>query len=160
MPRPFNQVSDGSAMKIVILLLLVISILGGVAFGLTKMGIIPLGKRPKKPVSTVAAGQIEASPTLSTPSQSVTSTPPLSKSPAPPEPPRGQALPPEEERSLARLTAVYEQMPAEDAGRILAKLPDSLIEKMLRRMDERQAGKILLTFDPNRAARLTQALAK
>ncbi|HXG24618.1 MAG TPA: hypothetical protein VNJ09_08705 [Chthonomonadales bacterium] len=147
-------------MKSVIILLLVVSVLGGAAFGLMELGVISLGKRPKKPTSTVAAVQIEASPTPSTPPQSVTpmSSPP--SSPPPPELPRSQEPNPEEERSLARLTAVYEQMPAEDAGRILAKLPDSLIEKMLRRMDERQAGKILLTFHPNRAARLTQALAK
>jgi flagellar motility protein MotE (MotC chaperone) len=31
---------------------------------------------------------------------------------------------------------------------------------MLRRMDERQVGKILLTLDTKRAARLTQALAR
>lgn len=147
-------------MKIVIILLLVVSVLGGAAFGLMKLGVISLGKPPKKPAATVVTRQIEASPTPSTPPQSITSTSPPSSSPAPPEPPRGQEPNPEEERSLARLTAIYEQMPAEDAGRILAKLPDSLVEKMLRRMDERQAGKILLTFDPNRAARLTQALAK
>jgi hypothetical protein len=67
---------------------------------------------------------------------------------------------PDEERKLARLSSIYEQMPAEEAGRILVKLPDPFVEKLLSRMDERQVGKLLLTFDADRAARLTRALAR
>ncbi len=61
---------------------------------------------------------------------------------------------------MVRLASVYEQMPAEDAARIMASLPDSLVEDLLRRIDERQVGKILLALGPKRAAKLTQALAR
>ena len=61
---------------------------------------------------------------------------------------------------LTRLAGVYEQMPVDDASKIMAKLPDSLVEPLLRRMDERQVGKLLATFAPERAARLTQAMAR
>lgn len=62
--------------------------------------------------------------------------------------------------AIARLTAIYEQMPAEDAARILSKLPDKLVEQILRKMDERQAGKLLLSFPTERSVKLTSALAR
>jgi flagellar motility protein MotE (MotC chaperone) len=61
---------------------------------------------------------------------------------------------------ISKLSSVYEQMPADEAGKILAKLPDPFVEKLLRKMDERQVGKLLLTLDTSRAAKLTQSLAQ
>jgi hypothetical protein len=146
-------------MKIVLFLLLVISILAGITFGLIKLRIIPLEKHSPKKAHTVPTPHNE-SPRHSAPLPNPTIAPPRAENLALPALPKASETDPQAERNLARLTSIYEQMPPEDAGRILVKLPDSLLEKMLRRMDERQAGKILLTFDPHRAARLTQALAK
>jgi predicted lipid-binding transport protein (Tim44 family) len=67
---------------------------------------------------------------------------------------------PQAERNLARVTALYETMSAEDAAKVMTKLPDALVEKVLRRMDEGKAGKLLLLLGPDRAARLTLALTK
>jgi hypothetical protein len=61
---------------------------------------------------------------------------------------------------VARLSSIYEQMPAEDASRVMAKLPDPLVQRILAGMDERQVGKLLGLFPPDRAASLTRALAR
>ena len=64
------------------------------------------------------------------------------------------------EANLTRMASVYEQMPVDDASRIFAKLPDSAVEPLLRRMDEGQMGKLLMTFPPDRAAKLTLSMTK
>jgi hypothetical protein len=63
-------------------------------------------------------------------------------------------------KSLARLASVYEQMPPESVTRIFAKLPDPQVIALLRRMDEKQVAQILAIVPPDRAARMTLALAK
>ena len=63
------------------------------------------------------------------------------------------------EADLTRLAGVYEQMDVDDAAKIMAKLPDTLVEPLLRRMEEKQVGKLLIAFAPDRAARLTLALS-
>lgn len=73
-------------------------------------------------------------------------TPPKSRIPALSEP------------DLNRMAAVYEQMPVDEATKIMAKLPDSVVEPLLRRMDEKQVGKLLATFPAERSAKLTLAM--
>lgn len=63
-------------------------------------------------------------------------------------------------KSVARLAAVYEQMPPEAITRIFAKLPTDQVLAIVRRMDEKQVGQILLLLPPERAARMTQALSR
>jgi flagellar motility protein MotE (MotC chaperone) len=68
---------------------------------------------------------------------------------------------PAEERNLQRLAAVYEQMPAEEAAPILKAMQKPLVEKLLRRMDDRQVAKVLLALnDVKQAAAFSTALAK
>ena len=63
-------------------------------------------------------------------------------------------------RSLSRLAAIYEQMPAETANKIFTKLPDLEVIALLRKMDEKKVSQILAIVAPDRAARLTLALSK
>ena len=63
-------------------------------------------------------------------------------------------------RSVARMAAVYEQMPTEKAVPIFAILPDSQALALLRSMDEKKVAEILAAEPPARAARFTLALAK
>ena len=51
-------------------------------------------------------------------------------------------------------------MPVEEATKIMAKLPDTVVEPLLRRMDEKQVGKLLTSFNTDRAAKLTLAMTK
>ena len=63
-------------------------------------------------------------------------------------------------KSLSRLAAIYEQMPAETANKIFTKLPDPEVIALLRKMDEKKVGQILAIVAPDRAARLTLTLSK
>jgi flagellar motility protein MotE (MotC chaperone) len=63
-------------------------------------------------------------------------------------------------KSIARLAAVYEQMPADTANKIFTKLPDAEVIALLRKMDEKKVSQILAIVAPDRAARLTLSLSK
>ncbi len=63
-------------------------------------------------------------------------------------------------RSISRLAAIYEQMPAETANKIFTKLPDPEVIALLRKMHEKKVGQILAIVAPDRAARLTLSLSK
>ena len=63
-------------------------------------------------------------------------------------------------KSLSRLASGYEQMPPEKVMPIFSKLPDPQVIALLRRMDEKQVALILAIVPPERAARMTLALAK
>ncbi|HZP81742.1 MAG TPA: hypothetical protein VFB21_08915 [Chthonomonadaceae bacterium] len=71
--------------------------------------------------------------------------------------PSGSGLDP---KNVARLAAVYEQMPPEAVTRIFAKLPANQVLAIVRRMDEKQVGQILMLLPPERAAQMTQALSQ
>lgn len=149
-------------MRILLILIALIAVIGGGIFGLMKSGVLPFGKREKptsktavKPRSSEERGAISARPSPVSPRPASAESP----SPARPRPENRDGLSAEEARKVQRLASIYEQMSPEDAARIMARLPDSLVEEMLRRMDERQAGQLLIRFPLDRAARLTRALA-
>ena len=62
-------------------------------------------------------------------------------------------------REIARLSSIYEQMPAENVVKIFAKLPDPQTVALLRRMDEKKVGEVLAAIAPERAAFFTQQLS-
>jgi hypothetical protein len=63
-------------------------------------------------------------------------------------------------KAIARLAAIYEQMPAETANKIFTKLPDPEVISLLRKMDEKKVSQILAIVPPDRAARMTLSLSK
>ncbi|HLJ53422.1 MAG TPA: hypothetical protein VKT77_00200 [Chthonomonadaceae bacterium] len=63
-------------------------------------------------------------------------------------------------KAIARLAAVYEQMPPDAVSKIFAKLPETEVLALLRKMEEKKVGEILAANAPDRAARLTLALSK
>lgn len=63
-------------------------------------------------------------------------------------------------KNVTRLASVYEQMDPETVQRIFAKLPEAHVQALLRKMDEKQVGRILALEKPDRAARLTLALSR
>jgi flagellar motility protein MotE (MotC chaperone) len=63
-------------------------------------------------------------------------------------------------KNLIRMASVYEQMPPETVTRIFGKMRDDQVTALLRRMDEKRVGQILASITPERAARLTLALAR
>jgi len=152
--------------RILLITLPLLVVLGGVAGALYFLGMPPFRKAVRKlhkAASITTAGQRPAvsAPVLA--AAAAPPSPPAARRTAPHPPPQVTAsldVDEQEEARIARLSSVYEQMPAEEAGRIFAKLPDPLVEKLLRKMDERQVGKLLLVLDTNRAVRLTQSLAK
>ncbi len=148
-------------MKIVIAMVVVLAILGGAGFGLYKAGKLPF-LHPKKTTKKAKPGA--AHPAVAA---AAASTPPPSSAPAPkPAAPRPKLSRPDPEAAakaeqrMARLVALYEGMSADDAKPIVEKLPDTLVADLLRRMDERQAGKLLAGMKADRAAKLTGILAK
>lgn len=127
-------------------------------FGRPKKDDKALALKPGKNKTMVASVAPPASAPVSPPPVVVTpvATPPVRETikTAPPPAPKVS------ESDLNRLAGVYEQMPVDEATKIMAKLPDTVVEPLLRRMDERQVGKLLTTFTPDRAAKLTLAMAK
>lgn len=63
-------------------------------------------------------------------------------------------------KAIARLGAIYEQMPPDAVSKIFAKLPEPEVIALLRKMEEKKVGGILAADAPDRAARLTLALSK
>jgi flagellar motility protein MotE (MotC chaperone) len=63
-------------------------------------------------------------------------------------------------KSITRLATVYEQMDPATANKIFTKLPDPEVIQILRKMDEKKVGQILAIVPPDRAARMTLALSK
>jgi flagellar motility protein MotE (MotC chaperone) len=63
-------------------------------------------------------------------------------------------------RSISRLASVYDQMPPKSVAQIFMRLPETQVIALLRRMDEKQVAQILALERPERAARLTQTLAR
>lgn len=62
-------------------------------------------------------------------------------------------------KELTRLAAVYEQMPTDTMTKIFAKLPDDQVIALLRRMEEKKVADVLASVTPERAARLTLNLS-
>ncbi|MCS6775438.1 MAG: hypothetical protein RMJ43_04520 [Chloroherpetonaceae bacterium] len=63
-------------------------------------------------------------------------------------------------KSLSRLAAIYEQMPAAAVTRILSRMRDDYVVALLQRMDEKQVAQVLAAIPPERAVRLTVALSR
>lgn len=63
-------------------------------------------------------------------------------------------------KSITRLASIYEQMPPETVNKIFGKLPDPEVIALLRKMDEKKVGQILAIVAPDRAARMTLSLSK
>jgi flagellar motility protein MotE (MotC chaperone) len=149
-------------MKALVVIIVVVVIGGGVA-ALWFLGIPPFGK-PAAPHKKADAGQAKADKKdLATTEATAASalTPPSRSKTVAQKPATPPAEPdPERDARLARLSSTYEQMSPEDAGRIFTKLPDSLVENLLRKMDEGKVAKLLLALPVERAAKLTLALSK
>lgn len=65
----------------------------------------------------------------------------------------------EREANLKRLAALYASMRPEEAAKIVSALDDdAMVLDILKRMDERAAGKLLAAMDPKEAARLSAKL--
>ncbi len=67
---------------------------------------------------------------------------------------------PNAEENAAHLASVYEQMQPQDAVKILAKLPDPIVVKLLGKMDSMQVSKILPLLPVDRSVRITKELMK
>lgn len=155
-------------MKVGLYILVALMLVGGVAAGMQQMGVGPFKKAAKKATKPAAAAQAAPVAAATQPASTVDMDAGAQAKPAAPAKAATPKLSADElaaaqrltDQHLDKLATVYEQMPPEDAGKVLAKLPDPLVQQLLSRMDERQAGKLLLTFDPDRAAKLTEALAK
>jgi flagellar motility protein MotE (MotC chaperone) len=63
-------------------------------------------------------------------------------------------------KSLARLATIYESMQPAVVDKIFAKLPNSEMIAILRRMDEKKVAEYLAAAAPERAARITLELAR
>lgn len=135
----------------------VLALLAGAGFGLMRMGLPPFGKRAKRAAAPAAAAPAAAAAPGEAPAPQLDPGPPPLQGPTPEQlEERARSA----ERGMARLASVFEGMPAEDASRIVARLPDTLVEGLLRRIDERQAGRLLAAMPLERAARLTRCLAR
>jgi flagellar motility protein MotE (MotC chaperone) len=64
----------------------------------------------------------------------------------------------EETRNFKTLAAMYESMPAEDAAAKLEGLEDDVVAKVVGRMSERKAGRILAAMSTPRAVAITKKL--
>ncbi len=67
---------------------------------------------------------------------------------------------PNADENAAHLASVYEQMQPQDAVKILAKLPDPIVVKLLGKMDSMQVSKILPLLPVDRSVRITKELMK
>ena len=61
---------------------------------------------------------------------------------------------------IKKLAKIYEAMRPEDAASILTKLDDGEIVEILLRMRQRQAAKVLTSFDPALAARISKRIGE
>ena len=64
----------------------------------------------------------------------------------------------EESRNYKTLADMYGAMPADDAAAKLGQLEDDVVAKILSRMSERKAGRILAGMDTPRAVGITKRL--
>lgn len=142
-------------MKAALAVVALLVIAGGVLGALYFMGMPPFARAAPKARTRTAAPPRAGTRTGTRPSSGAER-----RGDAPARPRKSAALAADEREKVARLAAIYEQMPVEDAARILAKVADPLVEGILRRMDERQVSKLLAALPPDRAARLTRALAR
>jgi flagellar motility protein MotE (MotC chaperone) len=156
-------------MKRLLIVMVTFVLLGGGVGALWFFKVPPFGKPAKphakqaaKPADSTAETRETAPATTATetgakePAESPISTKTADKKPAKTIARPDAAKPTEE--GLTRMAQVYEGMPVEEATTIMAKLPDTVVEPLLRRMDDKQVGKILSSFAPERAAKLTVAM--
>jgi flagellar motility protein MotE (MotC chaperone) len=73
---------------------------------------------------------------------------------------RTQAVSAEQDASLQRLAKMYEVMPPQKAGPVLATLDLEITLNILRCMKERQAAAILAAMDPGVAAQISTRLSQ
>jgi hypothetical protein len=163
-------------MKKLILLVIILAVLGGGAFAGMKFGLIPAGPlaklvgapQKKKTAAKVdpkhppAAANEKPGTTAQHPKETAsaaverhvpTEAPkPVIRTAAKPQPD------PDKARRIAKLAGIYENMSPEECVPILEKLPDDLVESMLRKMDESKVSRILVGLKPDRAAKITRAL--
>ncbi len=147
-------------MKFAIIGFVVLALAGATVGVLGFLGVVKIpGITPKKTAATKKQlAPQEAAKTVPPKRPSAVAAKPKSPGKSVVKPPA--RVDPEAEKKIDRLASMYEQLPAEEAGPIFAKLPDALVEKLLRKMDDRQAGKVLLVLGTQRAAKLTMSLAK
>jgi hypothetical protein len=175
-------------LKITLLVLLPLLLLAGVAYGLAKFGVLPVRSLAKKNPALgsmlrivgldspkLPAVQVQTAPAADSPQDTEKKalaaqrvqlekerTAFEAQKNAPAKPAQGKPddpTTPSDPRELARLASVYEQMPPEAVTRIFAKLPDTQVIALLRRMEEKQVAQILAIVPPDRAAHFTLTLA-
>jgi len=140
-------------MRIVLAILLPLVLIGG------GVGALYLTGRPPFARHRRAAAKPVPAPRAAAPAEP-RSLAPQARRPAPRRRTAASTQDPADTARITRLASIYEQMPAEQAAPVFAKLPDPLVKDLLQRMDERQVAKLLGAFGPDRAARLTVALAR
>ena len=159
-------------MKYFLAIVIPILLIGGTVAGLYFSGIGPFARVHAKPKAAASPAAASSTPiTASSGSKSsqpsnpnssgnyasvgntLPQNPPIQKISLPQPPPD-----PKIEANLTRMASVYEDMQPEDAVRIFSKLPDPLVENLMKRMDERQVSQILTLMPLDRSARLTRAL--
>jgi hypothetical protein len=174
--------------KIVLYIFLPLFLVIGVAYGLAKIGVLPVRSLAKRSPALGSALKMVGLDSPQLPARQVPATPAadspqehekkaLAAQRAQLEKERAEfeaqkATPakqardraddpnaPADPKELARLASVYEQMPPEAVTKIFAKLPDPQVIGLLRRMDEKQVGQILAIVPPDRAAHITLSLA-
>src|SRR5579862_6178996 len=135
--EPIPRVASDKQVKKLLLIGIPILLLGagGGIYAAMKAGIGPF-HHPAKAAGKAAAAQpapAATTPTAAADTASDTAaTQRAAKPQSKPKPADDAAATddPDAEQRLAKLTSVYEQMPAEDAGKIMAKLLDSLVQQL------------------------------
>ncbi|GBC95406.1 hypothetical protein HRbin16_01195 [bacterium HR16] len=163
-------------MKRLLLVLILLTVLLGVPYGLAKMGIIPVAKlTAKNPALANLArtvGLIPRKQTVKADTKAESSSSPAPDASRPmkvAEPPRPAVQPPvtvsapvsagdNAGRQIGWVAKVYENMEPEEAVHIFAKMDDREVVPLLRRMKQRQVAQILALMPPDRAARLSRTL--
>ena len=155
-------------MKRMLIVVIMFALVGGGIATLWFFHVPPFGRPSKKEKvsahkpapATVSPSNLATAPDASTDKTNVTNTTSTTHTSNPASLASTKPSAKMSDADLTRLSAVYEQMPVDEATKIMAKLPDVVVEPLLRRMDERQVGKLLSAFTADRAAKLTLAMTR
>lgn|GEM_PF-2633855 len=160
-------------MKYVLAVLIPLLIIGGVVFGLmySKVGPFAPAKKTTKASQQTSTPSTTTNTSRFTPSNassnltSDTSSYPASMKSSSSYPGSSMTASvytpePNADENAAHLASVYEQMQPQDAVKILAKLPDPIVVKLLGKMDSMQVSKILPLLPVDRSVRITKELMK
>ena len=167
-------------LKIILAIGVPLAAIGGIGYGLAKVGKIPVPNNPflkaigLKPKVAPVAANVAKAPTAEEKAQKVIAEQQAqftkereewqaaaARKDKEAEVARvAQANAQPDPKNVARMAAVYEQMPLEAVTKIFALMPDDRALALLRKMDEKRVAEILAAEKPERAVRFTLALSK